>query len=91
MSDLAAELGWYSVPVPDLLVDATAEIVARLPFVPAEASWIEALRTPVLMDCAKARRLLRWRPRHDAAETLRQTVAAARDPTPLCEARVHIR
>lgn len=78
MSDLASELGWYSIPVPDLLVDATAEIVARLPFVPDEASWIEALRTPVLMDCAKARRLLGWRPRHDAAETLRQTVAGAR-------------
>jgi nucleoside-diphosphate-sugar epimerase len=79
MSDLARELGWYSVPVPELAVDATAQIVARLPFMPAEASWIEAFRTPVIMDCARARRELRWRPRHDAHETLAQVVAASRE------------
>ena len=43
------------------------------------ASWIEAIRTPVLMDTARARRELRWRPKHDARETLRQTVAAHRE------------
>jgi nucleoside-diphosphate-sugar epimerase len=78
MRDLADELGYYTVPVPDLAVEATAEVVARLPFLPDEATWIEAVRRPVLMDTAKARRLLRWRPRHDARETLRETVAAAR-------------
>jgi nucleoside-diphosphate-sugar epimerase len=78
LSDLADALGWYSVPLPELAVDATAEIVARLPFAPAEASWINALRKPVLMDTAKARRELRWRPRHDARETLSQMVAGAR-------------
>jgi nucleoside-diphosphate-sugar epimerase len=60
-------------------VDATAEVVARLPFMPDEATWIEAFRTPVLMDTAKARRELSWRPKHDAIETLRATVAAARE------------
>jgi len=78
MSDLAHELGWYSVPVPELAVDAAAQVVARLPFLPDEATWIEAVRTPVLMSTAKARRELRWRPRHDARETLHATVAAAR-------------
>lgn len=78
MSDLAEELRWYSVPVPELAVDAVAEVVARLPFVPDEATWIEAVRTPVLMSCAKARRELRWRPRHNARDTLRATVQAAR-------------
>ena len=29
---------------PTAAVDATAEVVARLPFLPDEASWIEALR-----------------------------------------------
>ena len=81
LADLAGELGWYSVPVPELAVDAAAEMVARLPFVPDEATWIEAVRTPVLMSTAKARRELRWRPRHDARETLHATVVAARqDP-----------
>jgi UDP-glucose 4-epimerase len=78
MSDLASALGWYSVPMPDIAVDAAAELVARLPFVPAEAQWIEAVRTPVLMDTAKARRELKWRPQHDARETLQGMVDAAR-------------
>ncbi len=78
MATLADEIGWYSVHVPDLAVDATAGLVARLPFLPDEAAWIEALRTPVLMDTARARRGLRWRPKHDARSTLHQTVAAHR-------------
>jgi len=67
------------LPVPELAVDATAGVVARLPFLPAEAQWIEALRRPVIMDTAKGRRVLAWHPRHDAAETLVQIVAAARE------------
>lgn len=78
MSDLADALGWYSIPIPDLALDATAELLARLPFIPAEAQWIESVRAPVLMDTAKARRELRWRPKHDAASTLREMVDAAR-------------
>jgi nucleoside-diphosphate-sugar epimerase len=78
MADLADALGYYSVPIPDLAMDAAAELVARLPFVPAEAQWIETFRTPVLMDTSKARRELRWRPRHDALQTLRAMVDAAR-------------
>jgi nucleoside-diphosphate-sugar epimerase len=78
LSDLAGALGYYTVPVPEMAVDATAEIVARLPFVPDEMTWIQAARRPTLMDTTKARRLLRWTPKHDAMETLRQTVAAAR-------------
>jgi len=78
MSDLADALDWYSVPVPEVAVGAAAELVARLPFVPAEAQWIESMRAPVLMDTSKARRELRWRPRHDARETLRSMVEAAR-------------
>ncbi|HWI74119.1 MAG TPA: NAD-dependent epimerase/dehydratase family protein [Baekduia sp.] len=78
MSDLARELGYYSVPVPDLAIDATAEVISRLPMVPDEVTWIESVRRPTLMDTSRARRLLRWRPRHDAEETLRATIAAAR-------------
>lgn len=78
MSDLAAALGWYSVPVAPLAVSATAELVARLPFVPAEAQWIETVRHPVLMDTGRARRILGWRPRHDAAQTLAAMVHAGR-------------
>ena len=78
MSDLADALGWYSLPVPEFALGATAEAVARLPFVPAEAQWVESFRVPVLMDTTKARRELRWRPKHDASETLRAMVQGAR-------------
>jgi nucleoside-diphosphate-sugar epimerase len=78
MSDVADALGWYSIPLPELALDAAAELVSRLPFIPSEAQWIEALREPALMDPAKARRALRWRPRHDARDTLRAMVDAAR-------------
>lgn len=78
MRDLAHDLGWYAVPVPDLAVDVAGEAVARLPFVPGKAQWINALRVPMLMDTAKAQRELRWRPRHGARETLRATIAEAR-------------
>jgi len=78
---LAEELGWYSIPVPELAVDAVAEMVGRLGFLPAQAQWIAAFREPVLMSTAKARRELGWRPRHDAIHTLRETITAARtDP-----------
>ena len=76
--DLADALGYYSVPMPELAVDAAAAVVTRLPFLPDETTWIEALRRPTLMDTAKARSKLRWRPKHDALDTLRETVAAVR-------------
>jgi UDP-glucose 4-epimerase len=78
MSDIADALGWYSIPLPEVALGAAAELVARLPFVPAEAQWIETFRTPVVMDTSKARSELRWRPQHDARETLQAMVDAAR-------------
>ena len=75
MSDLAAAIGYRTVPMPKMAVEAAAELVAHLPFLPEEATWVEALRRPVLMDAGKARRLLKWRPRYDAQETLRLTVS----------------
>ncbi len=81
VAQLAEELGWYSIPVPELAVDAVAEMIGRLGFLPAQAQWISAFREPVIMDASKARRELGWRPRYDALQTLRATIAAARmDP-----------
>ena len=78
VAELARELGWYSIPVPELAVDAVAELVARLGFLPAQAQWVSAFREPVIMDARKARRELGWRPKHDALQTLRETITAAR-------------
>ena len=79
MSDVAEALGWYAIPVPELAVDAGAGLAARLPFLPPEAAWLQAFRTPVIMDASRAKRHLGWRPRHDARQTLAETVAGARD------------
>jgi UDP-glucose 4-epimerase len=76
--DLARELGWYSIPVPELAIDVVAEMVGRLGFLPAQAQWVAAFREPMIMDVSKARRELRWRPKHDALQTLRTTIAAER-------------
>jgi UDP-glucose 4-epimerase len=78
VSGLARELGWYSIPVPELAVDAVAELIGRLGFLPAQAQWVSAFREPVIMDTAKARRELRWRPKYDALQTLRETITATR-------------
>jgi UDP-glucose 4-epimerase len=79
VAELAGELGWYSIPVPKLAVDVVAEMVGRLGFLPAQAQWATAFSEPVIMDATKARRELRWRPKHDALETLRETIIAARN------------
>ena len=52
VSKLAEELGWYSIPVPELAVDAVAQMVSRLGFLPAQAQWIAAFREPVIMSTA---------------------------------------
>jgi UDP-glucose 4-epimerase len=79
ISELASEMGYYALPVPELAVDATAAITARLPFMPPEAAWIQAFRVPAIMDTGKARKQLGWRPKHSGRDALRQMVAAARD------------
>src|SRR4051794_36049167 len=76
MRDLAAALGLRTVPVPHLAVGAASRGVALPPSARAGARGIGGARRPFLMDRARARRELRWRPRHDALETLRETVAA---------------
>ena len=78
ITDLAHALGWYSVPISELLVDATAKVVSTLPLMPVEAHWINALTVPVLADCDRAKTQLNWSPVHDSLETLSATVAAAR-------------
>ncbi len=78
VSDVARALGWRSVPVPGPAVSVGAAAARRLTFASTRLEWATALDTPVLMDTAKARRDLGWEPRHDAQETLRETVTGAR-------------
>ena len=78
MSDVADALGWYSVPVPKPLVEATAEIATRLPLMPEQVAWIHSVKKPVLMKTERAKKLLRWRPKHTAKATLKEMAEAQR-------------
>jgi nucleoside-diphosphate-sugar epimerase len=79
MAHLAAALGWYSVPIPKLAVEATAEIATRLPLTPDSVAWLHSVRKPVLMKTDRAKRLLKWRPQHTARRTLDEMVRAQRE------------
>jgi nucleoside-diphosphate-sugar epimerase len=77
--DIARELGWRSVPIPRPAVGIGTALARRLSFASPKLEWAIAADTPVSMDTAKARRELAWRPVHDAEQTLRETVAGARE------------
>jgi nucleoside-diphosphate-sugar epimerase len=78
VADIARELGWRSLPVPRPAVGVGTAAARRLSFASSKLEWAIAADTPVLMDTGRARRELGWRPRHDADQTLRSTVAGAR-------------
>ena len=78
-SHLASALGWYSVPIPKLAVEATAEIAGRLPMVPESVGWLHSVRKPVLMKTDRAKTQLKWRPQHTARRTLEAMVRAQRE------------
>ncbi len=77
-SDIAAALGWRSLPVPSLAVDAATSVLTNAPLMPARAGWINAFSVPVVMDTSRARDQLGWTPEHGAHATLDETVEAAR-------------
>ncbi|MGH2762648.1 MAG: NAD-dependent epimerase/dehydratase family protein [Thermoleophilaceae bacterium] len=79
MSHLADALGWYSVSIPKLAVEATAEVATRLPLVPDSVAWLHSVRKPVLMKTDRARTLLKWRPQHTSRNTLEGMVKAHRE------------
>jgi UDP-glucose 4-epimerase len=79
LGDVAAALGWYSFPLPDAAVEATAEVVTRLPGLPAEVSWLQAARKPVWMRTTRAQKELGWKPKHTARATLKQMIDTYRE------------
>jgi nucleoside-diphosphate-sugar epimerase len=77
-SDIAAALGWRSLPVPSLAVDAATSVLTNAPLMPARAGWINAFSVPVVMDASRAHEQLAWTPEHGALATLEETVEASR-------------
>jgi nucleoside-diphosphate-sugar epimerase len=73
-ADVAREFGALPIPVPAAPAQLAARAVARLPFLPPAAEWVEAASRPVIMDTAKAKQQLGWRPRYTGWEALRDTL-----------------
>jgi nucleoside-diphosphate-sugar epimerase len=71
--DIARELGLAAIPIPGGVVRAAARAITSLP-VPPQAEWLEAATQPSIMDTAKAKRELGWRPRYTGIEALRATI-----------------
>jgi nucleoside-diphosphate-sugar epimerase len=76
--DIARALGWRWVPVPRPAVSVGTAAARRLSFASPKLEWAIAADKPVLMATTKARQDLGWSPRHNARETLAETVAGAR-------------
>ncbi len=74
-ADVAREFGALPIPVPAAPAQLAARAVARLPFLPPAVEWVEAASRPVIMDTAKAKEQLGWRPRYTGQEALRATLA----------------
>jgi nucleoside-diphosphate-sugar epimerase len=74
-ADVAREFGALPIPVPAAPAQLAARAVARLPFLPPVAEWVEAASRPVIMDTAKAKQQLGWRPATPGREALRATLA----------------
>jgi len=70
LTDLARAAGATAVPVPHVMTVAASSLVAALPWVPPEVEWVHAVRRPMLMDTARARRDLGWQPSFTAREAL---------------------
>jgi UDP-glucose 4-epimerase len=78
VAELARALDGYPVPIPHALVDLAAVLVGRLPLRPTDLEWVHAVRYPMVVDTAKARRLLGWRPRYTTHDTLLDMVRGVR-------------
>jgi nucleoside-diphosphate-sugar epimerase len=76
MTDVARALDAYAVPVPHAVAVAAVAAMNKLPLLPAQAEWLNTVRTPMVMDTSKARDGLGFRPAHSSKETLEAMAAA---------------
>jgi nucleoside-diphosphate-sugar epimerase len=72
--DVAKEFGALPIRLPAAPAQAAAKAMARLPFLPPVAEWVEAVSRPSIMDTTRAREQLGWEPRYSGLEALRDTL-----------------
>ena len=81
--ELARLLQARKVPVPAAVARSAAQASFRLHLQPADVGWVDmALQTP-LLDVARARSELGWKPRRDAHGTVRDLLAGLQADTGL--------
>jgi UDP-glucose 4-epimerase len=54
-----------SVALPLALARASSRLLWRFTGAGGEPGWLESMRHPLVVDCARTREVLGWRPRHD--------------------------
>jgi nucleoside-diphosphate-sugar epimerase len=69
---IADRFGGSTVPVPTQLLRAAARVSWLSRLQPAEPGWVTMAAQAPLMDCARARAELDWRPATDAVAALRE-------------------
>ena len=72
--DVARELGFLTLPLPERPARAAARLASRLPGLPQPAQWVEALSHPAIMDTTKAETQLGWVPQVSALEAIRSSL-----------------
>ena len=73
---LAAILGARQVPVPAPVLRALVDATWRLHLQPTDPGWVDIARLTPLLDTTRARTVLGWTPRYDAAQALLETLEA---------------
>jgi len=76
VTDVVRELGLQPIPLPGPVVRAGARALARFPSPAPALEWVEAATRPSIMDTAKARKELGWKPRYTSLDALRATLKA---------------
>jgi nucleoside-diphosphate-sugar epimerase len=71
---VAREVGALPIPLPGRPLHRFARVASRVPGLPSQAQWLEALAVPMVMDTTKARTELGWSPQHSGLEALRDTL-----------------
>ncbi|MCW2715959.1 MAG: NAD-dependent epimerase/dehydratase family protein [Frankiales bacterium] len=73
---LAAVLGARQVPLPAPVLRALVDLTWRLHLQPTDPGWVDIGRLTPLLDTRRARTVLGWTPRYDAAEAVLETLEA---------------
>jgi nucleoside-diphosphate-sugar epimerase len=73
-ADVAREMGFIPLRLPAKPVQTAARALAKVPFLPTAAEWVEAVSHPAVMATSRAKQELGWRPRYSSLEALRATL-----------------